>query len=111
MSSKLTIEVYGTRYPITTTEDPQYVQDIVREMNETIGGLMRGSGISLNQALVLMALHYLDSLRKSGESADHLREQVSEYMKDASDARAELAALQQQFGQQLKFENKHAKKR
>ncbi|MCL2068435.1 MAG: cell division protein ZapA [Oscillospiraceae bacterium] len=97
MSSRLTIEIYGTRYSITTTEDAQYVQDIAREADKALTSLMRNSSISLNQALVLMMLHYLDAHKKSEESADHLRGQVTEYLKDAQDARAELSAAQQRI--------------
>ena len=107
MSNRLTIEIYGTRYSITTTEDTKYVQSLARELDKMLSGLMNQNGISLNQAFMLMCMHYLDAIKKSEEGADHLRGQVSEYLKDAASARAELAAALQKLEQ---FTEKPAEK-
>ena len=106
MSSELIIEVYGTRYSIKSTEDPKYVQILAQEVNDMLTDMMQQKGLSLNQALILMNLHYLDSLKKSEQSADHMRVQISEYLKDAATARAELADVQRQLSrleQQRKY--------
>ena len=97
MSNEITIEIYGTRYSITSTEDPKYVQTLAQEVDDMLSGMMQQKGISLNQALLLMNLHYLDSLKKSEQSIDHMRVQISEYLKDASTARAELADAQRKI--------------
>ena len=97
MSNKLTIEIYGTRYSITSTEDEKYVQSLAQEIDEMLTHMMQQSGISLNQAYLLLALHYLDSLKKGEQGVDHMREQVSEYLKDANTARDELAAALQKL--------------
>ena len=99
MSNRLTIEVYGTRYSITTTEDPKHVQMLAWEINEKLSNMMRQEGLSLNQAMLLMSLHYLNELKKSEESTDHMREQLSEYLKDAANAKEELAALRRKLDQ------------
>ena len=44
--------------------------------------------LSPNAALILCAMGYADSLHKSEESADHLRSQLSEYLEEATRARA-----------------------
>ena len=94
MDNRLTIEIYGTRYSITTTEDPQYVKTLAGEIDTTLFELMRSGRTSLNQALLLLCLQYLDSEKKSEQGADHLRSQVAEYLEDASKARTELAEAQ-----------------
>ena len=97
MSNKLTVEVYGTQYSITSTEDEKYVQSLAQEVDEMLTTMMQQKGISLNQVYLLALLHYLDLLKKSEQSADHMREQVSEYLKDATTAREELAAALQKL--------------
>jgi cell division protein ZapA (FtsZ GTPase activity inhibitor) len=97
MGHKLTIEIYGTKYPITTTEDPDYVAQLSREIDRTLSDLMRMGNLSLNQALLLLSLQYLDSHKKAEQGSDHLRSQVAEYLEDAGAARAELAAALQRL--------------
>jgi len=95
MNNRLTIEIYGTKYSITTSEASEYVEQLASEIDTALFDLMRRGGISLNQALLLLGLQYLDAQKKSEESADHLRSQVAEYLDDAAKARMELAeALQ-----------------
>lgn len=93
MQNKVTIEVYGTTYHITTGEVPEYVEQLGEEIDTAVRGLMTpGYGsASLPEALVLMALTYLDAYKKSEEATDRLREQVAEYLEEASQARQELA--------------------
>jgi cell division protein ZapA len=95
--SKLTIEIYGANYTITAKESPEYVLELAEELDEKLTKLMELGGLSLNQAFVLVALHYVDAHKKSEEAADHLREQVSEYLKDATTARSELTAAMQRL--------------
>ena len=97
MSSEIIIEVYGTRYSIKSSEEPKYVQALAQEIDEMLTNMMKQKGISLNQALLLMSLHYLDTLKKNEQSADHMRVQISEYLKDAATARAELADVQRKL--------------
>ena len=95
MDNRLTIEIYGTKYSISTTEEAQYVGQLAGEIDKNLFELMRRGGISLNQALLLLCLQYLDSSKKNDQSSDHLRSQVAEYLDDAAKARTELAdALQ-----------------
>ena len=90
MVKKLTIEVYGTRYAITTTEEPEHVRLLVKEIDGAMQELMRKGSLSLNQAFLLLTLQYLDRCKKSEQTADHLRAQVAEYSADAARAQADL---------------------
>lgn len=92
MSNKVNIQVYGARYPISTNEDTAYALDLGKELDQAVHGLMNsGKGLSFNDALVLLSLSYLDSSRKAERSADHLREQIAEYLEEAAKARLELS--------------------
>lgn len=92
MSNRVTIQIYGNRYNITTTEDPAYVYQLAGEIDKTVTDLMRNTtGISLNEAMVLVALSCLDGQKKSEQSADNLRRQITDYASEAAKARARLA--------------------
>lgn len=90
MNTKLTVLINGTKYAITTTEDPDYVQGLAGEIDVLITNMMKGSTMSINHALLLAALHYLDQCKKTDENSNHLRKQISEYGKESSKARSEL---------------------
>jgi len=90
MSKKLTVQIQGTRYAITTTEDPDYVQGLAQEIDSLVHSMMLGTSVSANQALLLSSLHFLDLYKKADQGADHLRRQISQYDKEASKARSEL---------------------
>ena len=97
MSHKLTIDIYGSRYPITANEDPKYVAELARELDKMVADLMKSGKLSINQALVLIALNCLDGYRKAEQSSDNLREQVAGYLEDATLARMELEDTQREL--------------
>ena len=104
--NKVKIEINGARYSIATREDPEYVQKLAFEVDEQLKGLMENSpGMTLNDALVLTCLNFVDLYRKSEENADHIRRQLTEYIEDAArtrialdDATRELERLKGQDG-------------
>lgn len=92
MANKVTIQVYGAKYPITANDEPQYVQELGKELDQAVHVLMNpGQAMSLNEALILLSLNYLDASKKAEKSADHLREQIAEYLEEAAKARLELS--------------------
>lgn len=91
------ITIAGTRYPITTAEEPVYVEDLGREIDRQVKQLI-GDRMTVNEAMVLLCLHYLDSYRKSEKSADHLRGQIAEYLEEAAKARAEAGEARKEIG-------------
>lgn len=99
MDHKITIDVYGMPYHITTGEDPTYVEALGKEIDAMLRELMApGSKIvSLPNALVLVALSYLDAYKKSEAATDNLREQVGEYLEEASKAKQELIELKMEL--------------
>ncbi len=104
--NKVTIQIRGMRYPITSREEPAYVVGLAHKLDEAVGSLTQGSkAMSLNEALVLVAMSYLDAAEKAERTADNLRSQISEYLDDAaksrleaSDAKRELGKLERKLG-------------
>ena len=97
MSNRMTIQIYGSKYNIVTTEDKRYVQELASEIDRTVTELMQNNGMSVNQALVLMALSSLDAGKTAEENADNLRRQVSEYAEEAGRMRMEIADLRREM--------------
>lgn len=98
--NKITIQIYGTKYPIVTQEDPSYVAGLAHTLDDLVRELMDQSqkqNMSVNQALVLIAMNYLDSYEKSEKSADNLRNQIAEYLEDAAKARMEAAEARREL--------------
>ncbi|MDR2932977.1 MAG: cell division protein ZapA [Oscillospiraceae bacterium] len=109
MSNKLTVQIYGNKYPITFQEDPSYVQQLAAEIDKTVTDLMRNSGrMSINDALVLTALNYLDACRKAEDGADNLRKQITAYVEDAAKARMELSEARKEIARMEKGMAAHA---
>lgn len=103
---KVTVQIRGMKYPIRTHEDPAYVAGLAHKLDENLNELMRGpQAVSLNEALILIAMNYIDAAQKAERNTDNLRAQVAEYLEDAakarleaSEARRELAKLEKKFG-------------
>lgn len=94
---KVVVQINGNKYPITTAEDVEYVNEMAKEIDRMVHQLMDDTHLSMNEALVLISLSYLDAYKKSEQSADHLRGQVAEYLEEASKARIEAAGAKQEL--------------
>lgn len=87
---KVKIDIAGSSYTLSTTEPEGHVHDLAKELSGDIGELMdRNSALSLNDALVLCAISYLDEYKKEHDNADHIRSQLKEYLGDTAKARME----------------------
>lgn len=83
--ARVTLNICGNDYYITTDEDPQYVQSLGIELDETLSKIVQGNNrLSMTQAAILTALEYADSARKATETADNLRSQIKEYLEDSA---------------------------
>jgi len=91
LSKKVKVEIAGASYTITTSEQEGYVHDLAGEVGTDIEGLMeRNPALSMNDALVLCAIGYLDAYKKENANADHIRGQLKEYLADTARARMEV---------------------
>lgn len=98
MNNKLSIQIYGTKYNLTTSENPTYVEKLGEEIDEVVTNLMRSGGVAnVNEALVLAALSFIDSYKKADEGADNLRRQITEYAEDVAKARMELTEARKEL--------------
>ena len=88
---RVRVEILGIEYNISTNEKDTYVQQLAEELNEKAKSLMEANPwLSQMAALVLCALDSADACKKSEESSDHMRTQLTEYLEDAAKARIEL---------------------
>ncbi|MBP1577404.1 MAG: cell division protein ZapA [Oscillospiraceae bacterium] len=82
MTNRVKIEILGTAYTITSQEDEAYILQLAAEIDERANMLLSASPkLTPIAAMVLCALDYADSLKKSEETADHLRAQITDYLK------------------------------
>lgn len=90
-SRKIKLEIAGASYTVTTTEQEGYVRDLAAEMTDDINSLTaRNPALSMNDALVLCAISYLDEYKKENANSDHIRSQLKEYLGDTARARMEV---------------------
>lgn len=88
---KLRIEIGGASYNITTSEDEDHVRELAKEISEDVDSLfVANPSLSMNDALVLCALGYLNEYRKESSNSDHIRSQLKDYLGDTAKARMEL---------------------
>lgn len=89
--NKVRIEVYGVKFVINSTESPDYVKAIGKELDDAIRDFMSSHPrSSLTDAYLISLLDYADRLKKSEQNTDHLRAQLSEYLEESARAHIEV---------------------
>ena len=97
-TNRVKVDILGSSYFITTTESEEYIHGLEDSLNEMLGQLLeRHTSVSINNALIITCLNLLDSCRKSEETADHLRGQLTDYLEDAARARIELDEVKREL--------------
>ena len=95
--NRVRIEVAGSWYVISTTEESSYVEELARELDEQLTKLLgKNDSLSINDALILCSLLFLLDKRQSERSADRLRQQFSGYMEEIKRAKDDTAAKQKE---------------
>lgn len=88
---KIRLEIGGAVYDVTTTEDEGHVRDLANEISNDVNSLfVKNPALSMNDALVLCALAYLNEYKKESLNSDHIRSQLKEYLGDTARARMEV---------------------
>ncbi len=88
-ANKVKVTIMGADYSILAEDDPRYVQLLGKELDAKMAGIMKvNSRLSTTQAAVLAALDYADESKKATATADRLREQIKDYLDDASAAKS-----------------------
>ena len=87
--NKVKFNIAGSEYAVITEDDVKYVKELAKEIDKAINQVMKESPFaSVTQAAVLTALSYADEHKKASASADRLREQIKDYLDDASSAKS-----------------------
>ncbi|MBR6567492.1 MAG: cell division protein ZapA [Clostridia bacterium] len=110
--NKVKLSIGGTEYSILAEDDVKYVQELGKELDIAFSKIMKANmSLSTTQAAVLLALDYADESKKAIATADRLREQIKDYLDDASDAKSkadwarhEAEALKKE-AEKLRLEN------
>ena len=87
-ANKVKVTIMGADYSILAEDDPRYVQLLGKELDAKMAGILKvNNRLSVTQAAVLAALDYADESKKATATADRLREQIKDYLDDASEAK------------------------
>ena len=88
-TNKVKLNIAGAQYSVLSEEDEKYVQLLGKELDTKMAGIMKvNNRLSVTQAAVLAALDYADESKKATATADRLREQIKDYLDDASAAKS-----------------------
>lgn len=91
MINRIKVDILGSTYTIASPESEEYVTAIAAEVDSQAKAMMNSDPkLSPNAALILCAMGFADSFKKSERAADHMRAQLTDYLEDASKARAQL---------------------
>ncbi len=98
--NRVKIEVAGSRYTISTTEEPGYVEELAKELDAQLTKLLgKNESLSINDALILCSLQFLADGRQTEKTADRLRQQFSGYMEEIKRAKEDIEARQKENDQ------------
>ena len=87
--NKVKLNIAGAEYAIITEDDVKYVAELGKDVDRAITQTMKENPhISVTQAAVLTTLTFADEYKKASTTADHLREQIKDYLDDASNAKS-----------------------
>ena len=87
--NKVKLSIAGAEYSVVTEDDVKYVAELGKDVDLAIAKTMKENPhISVTQAAVLTTLNYADEYKKATTTADHLREQIKDYLDDASNAKS-----------------------
>ena len=102
-TSKVRLNICGSSYVVSTTENESYMQNLAERLNLDMNGLMASSkSVSITTAAVMTALNYRDELEKASGSADNMRRQIKDYLEDAASAKMAAEELRREVASQRK---------
>ena len=102
-TSKVRLNMCGSSYVVSTTENESYMQNLAERLNLDMNELMASSkSVSITTAAVMTALNYRDELEKASGSADNMRRQIKDYLEDAASAKMAAEELRREVASQRK---------
>ena len=90
--------VAGTEFMIQTEEEPEYIKNLAKAVDEKISVYLRmGSKVSLSMSSILTAMEYCDEFTKSKADVENLRSQIRSYIEEAQKTADENDELKEQL--------------
>lgn|GEM_PF-417007 len=91
MANKISLNIAGFNLIINTQEDEAQVRKLNDTLNEDLRQILtQNPSASITNAALLCALDYLDRYDKATHSANNMRDQIKDYMSDASNAKLQF---------------------
>ena len=88
--NKVKVTICGKDYSLKTDEEPSYLIDLAKKVDDEIAAMMASTdNMSIQSAAILVALSAFDEAKKSSDSIDNIRTQIKEYVDEACQARSE----------------------
>lgn len=92
--------VAGTEFMIQTEEEPEYIQNLAKAVDEKISVYLRmGSKVSLSMSSILTAMEYCDEYTKTRADVENLRGQIRTYIEEAQSTADENEKLKKELVQ------------
>ena len=108
---KVTLNICGTDYVITTDDTPGYMQELGAQVDARIRNMMNSNErTSLVMATVMTALTEADEAKKAVMAADNLRKQLKTFFDDNNRSRVEADSLRREV-ERLKRENEELRRK
>lgn len=109
--NKVTLNICGTEYMITTDEEAGYMQELGVQVDAQIRNLMNANNrTSLVMAAVMTALSKADEAKKATQTADNLRKQLKSFFDDNNRSRSDAENMRREV-QQLKREKEELERK
>lgn len=100
MKTQVTVNIYGRSYPMLTDESEEYTDRLANTLNERMQSLKEAKrSLSVQDAAAIISLECLDELVKNKQTEQNIRTQISAYVEDANDSRAEAEKLKKENAQ------------
>jgi Uncharacterized protein conserved in bacteria len=97
-SNRMKLEICGSTYVITTTDEEEYVLYLADKLDKDMGRILDNTpSATVTSSAIIIALGYLDELQKTDKSADNMREQIRNYLEDATRAKQEVVRANQEI--------------
>ena len=88
--NRIRVTICGKDYILKSSENPNYIIELAKDLENRINKMMdAGSGMSMQTAAVLVALGAMDDTKKANESVDNIRDQIKQYVDEATHAMLE----------------------
>ena len=84
MNEKIKVTVAERTFLLTSSDEESYVQKVAESVDEQIRQAAEASHASTLDAAIMCAMNLADNFFKEQEKSEHLRQQVKQYLDEAS---------------------------